>query len=90
MNQTTVAGQQHPSKTLTGVATDLTRYTLEVVETGNQEKYEGRLQDVTHVMMNLANRFNSKIRLWSAVPVDDGCGCIDYDVAIIKEVTPSK
>ena len=69
---------------------EMVRYTIEVVSTGNQEKYEGRLQDVTHVMMNLADRFNSKIRLWSAVPVDDGCGCIDYDVEIIKEVNPSK
>lgn len=68
---------------------DMVRYKLEVVETHDQTPYEGRLQDATHVMIELANRFNSNVRLWSAVPVDDGAGCIDFDVEIIKEVTPS-
>lgn len=64
----------------------MVKYTIEVVSTGNQETYEGSLQDAPHIMMELADRFTSNIRLWAATPVDDGQGCIDYDVEIIKEV----
>lgn len=63
------------------------RYKIEVVATGEQTTYEGSIQDRLHIMQELAQRFKSNVRLWSSVPVDDGCGCIDWDVEIVHEVT---
>lgn len=63
------------------------RYTIEVVATGEQTKYEGSVQDRLHVMQKLAQQFKSNIRLLAATPVSDGSGCVDYDVDIIHEVT---
>jgi hypothetical protein len=39
------------------------------------------------VMQQLAQRFKSNIRLWASWPVDDGQGCVDFEVEIIHEVT---
>lgn len=64
----------------------MVKYTIEVVETGKQTPYEGTIQDRLHVMHKLAQHFKSNIRLWSSVPVDDGSGCVDFDVEIIHEV----
>lgn len=65
----------------------LTRYKLEVMTTGEQTPYEGTVEDRLRVMQELAQRFKSNIRLWASWPVDDGCGCVDYEVEIIHEVT---
>lgn len=64
----------------------MTRYKIEVMETGKQIPYEGTIQDRLHVMQELAQRFKSNIRLWSCTPVDDGQGCVDFEVDIIHEV----
>jgi len=67
----------------------MVKYKIEVEKTHEQVPYEGRLQDVAHVMLNLANRFNSNILLWSSYPVPDGSDCVDFEVEIIKTVKPS-
>lgn len=64
----------------------MVKYTIEIVETGKQTPYEGTIQDRLHIMQQLAQQFKSNVRLWSSYPVDDGCGCIDYEVEIIHEV----
>jgi hypothetical protein len=63
------------------------KYTIEVVNTHEQTRYEGSTQDRLHVMQQLAQRFKSNIRLWASWPVDDGQGCVDFEVEIIHEVT---
>lgn len=64
----------------------MVKYTIEVVKTGKQTPYKGTIEDRLHIMQELAQRFKSNIRLWSSWPVDDGNGCVDYEVEIIKEV----
>lgn len=54
--------------------------------TGEQTPYEGEIKDRLHVMQKLAQRFKSNIRLWASWPVDDGQGCVDYEVEVIHVV----
>lgn len=62
------------------------KYKIEIVNTHEQITYTGSIQDRLHVMTALAQKFKSNVRLWRSWPVDDGCGCIDYEVEIVHEV----
>lgn len=64
----------------------MVKHTIEVVTTGAQTPYEGTVNDRLHVMHELAQRFKSNIRLWASYPVDDGNGCVDYEVEVIHEL----
>jgi len=66
------------------------KYSIEVVNTKAQTPYEGSLKDRVPIMQKLATKFKSNVRLWAATPVDDGNGCIDHEVEIIKEVIYNK
>lgn len=64
----------------------MVKYTIEIVKTGKQTPYEGTIQDRLHIMQKLAQQFKSNVRLWASEPVDDGQGCVDFEVEVIHEV----